>query len=122
MCKAKHVLIVDPNQKDSQNLRKLLLSCNYTEEISEIPDPEKVYEFLSGKECLPDVIFLEIKLTKMNGFRFIEKLENHFGQTLKFIITTSSRNPMDIAKSSEYSSVQKYLIKPLNEVDLMDLD
>jgi len=122
MCKVKHVLIVDPNLKDSQNLKNLLLTSCFSDEVSEIPDPEKAYEFLSSAVTLPDIIFLEIKLSKTNGFRFIEKLEHQFGQSLKFIIVTSSKSPMDIARSSEYTCVQKYLIKPLNEIDLMDLD
>ena len=122
MCKAKHALIVDPNQKDSSKLKELLLSSNFSEEVSEISDPEKVFEFLTASVSLPDIIFLEIKLNKMNGFRFIEKLENKFGESLKLIIATSSKNSVDIARSSEYNCIQKYLIKPLNEVDLMDLD
>lgn len=122
MCKAKHVLIVDPNPKDSQKLKNLLMSSSFTEEVSEFSDPEKVYEFLNSSVTLPDVIFTEIKLSKTNGFRFIEKLDNQFGQALKFIVITSSKNPNDIARSSEYNCIQKYLIKPLNEVDLMDLD
>lgn len=65
---------------------------------------------------LPNVILLDLNMPIMNGWEFIEALEelapNLIG-TIDIYILSSSVDPGDIKRSKEYTSVNGFLSKPL---------
>ena len=60
----------------------------------------------------------------MSGFQFLEafkKLPSHIVDKCKFIIASSSGDPIEIKKAGQYQNVIKYLIKPIDENLLTNL-
>ncbi|HYK76049.1 MAG TPA: response regulator [Daejeonella sp.] len=122
--KHKAALLVDDSYIDNLINRKILESNNYAETITVMDYAQKAVEFIS--ECLktgqntPNVIFLDLRMPEMNGFDFLNALENipelKAGQ-IKIYILSSSLDPSDLRKLKENKLVTKFIGKPLtNEV------
>jgi len=82
---------------------------------------EKALIYLSTTEIVPNIIFVDLHMPKMNGFQFIEKYEEHFApkfsRTALFVLSSSTRES-DKNSALGYSSVKDFLIKPLTEAKL----
>lgn len=78
---------------------------------------------ISNSSELPDYIFLDLNMPKLNGWGFLDTLiNNHDENKLPLIyILTTSINPDDKAKSSNYSCIKGFYNKPLNEILLEQL-
>ena len=63
----------------------------------------------------PDLIFLDLSMPYMNGFDFLDFLQNNVkeGSKTKVVIITCSDNQEDIEKAKHYNNVYHYMIKPL---------
>ncbi|MFT5513070.1 MAG: response regulator of citrate/malate metabolism [Bacteroidia bacterium] len=69
-------------------------------------------DLIANAATLPDIIFLDINMPKMNGWDFLDayvKLENK----VKVYMLSSSINNKDIQKSEKYDVVNGFICKPL---------
>ena len=69
-------------------------------------------KFEDNSEALPEMIFLDINMPKMNGWDFLDayiKLENK----VRVYMLSSSINSKDIQKSETYDVVNGFICKPL---------
>lgn len=74
-------------------------------------DPKKQY-------C----VFLDINMPIMDGWEFLEALNNeNIEGNVWVIMLTSSVNPADRKKADSYKQVLEYIEKPLNETKLNSL-
>lgn len=82
---------------------------------------EMEHVFSGGDEnSLPDVIFLDINMPVMNGWEFLDALqEAGYSDKLstRIFIVSSSIDKSDFEKAKTYSIVSDYLIKPLSRSD-----
>ena len=88
-----------------------------------------VLEFKNGKDLLetltnstgsiPNVILLDINMPVLDGWQFLEKLEElpHKNRFNVFIMT-SSIDANDIEKSKLFSTVKDFISKPINKEKL----
>ncbi|TRX54888.1 response regulator [Fulvivirga sp. M361] len=118
MKKVINVLIIDDNEID----RMIVISL-----IRHVFDHTNLFESKNGIEALnflrtaqidfPYLIFVDINMPIMNGFKFVERYEalywQKYPQSLVYFIS-SSNNPEDIAKAKEFPSVTDYFIKPFD--------
>ena len=121
-----HALIIDDNKMDILLLKEILTGINFAKQISSFESPTTAFNFLVKCEKLPDlifpdIIFVDLIMPGMSGFKFIETCTKEFTHALNFIIVSSSSNPSDIKKSSTYSNVLDYIIKPAKKSDLLNL-
>lgn len=73
---------------------------------------EEALEALQSGNVTPDTIFLDINMPDMNGWDFLNNLQN-MGIKLNVFMLTSSIDPSDIEKSRQYPLVKGYLSKPI---------
>jgi len=130
----KTLLYVEDNEDHAHilelTLRKLDLSIN----LKWVKTGEEALEYLKARSInknsmgeLPDLIIIDLKLTKMNGFGLIKKIK--IDENLKLIpvvVLTSSEDPLDIntayrnyansyiAKSIETSMYRKQIESVIN--------
>lgn len=71
---------------------------------------------------LPRLILLDLNMPIMNGWEFLNNLDNHQNlANLPIIILTSSVDRADKERSQLYSSVNSYKTKPLSGEDLFNI-
>ncbi len=77
-----------------------------------------------SEDKIPEIIFLDLNMPVMNGWEFLErftKIKNKFNKVITLYIVSSSINPIDIDRAKNLSSVQDYLIKPVNISELENI-
>ena len=86
----------------------------------------RIEEFLGGAEALekinelnPDdslIIFLDINMPKINGWKFLELLVEKINHAdIKVVMVTSSLSKSEREKSKEYEAVIDFWEKPMDE-------
>lgn len=91
-----------------------------------IEDPLQGIAFFKDKyeqgEQLPQVLFLDINMPKMNGWEFIDALKQLAIRQLPIIVMLSTSTYQDdIDKAMSIPEIYKYLSKPLTNQQLEEL-
>lgn len=72
-------------------------------------------ELSEKKEALPDLILLDLNMPIMDGWDYLEEVQNHSEiKQIKTYIVTSSIDPVDLDRTRTYDTVTNYVTKPLN--------
>ena len=106
-------VLVDDEEKAIQSLQWEL--TNFSKEIAVIAsftDPYVALEYL--REHTPDCLFLDIEMPAMDGFQFIQKMQN---KDVAVVITTAYNQYAIQALKNE---ALDYLLKPIDADDLKD--
>lgn len=106
-------VLVDDEEKAIQSLQWEL--TNFSREIKVIAsftDPFEALEYL--RENTPDCLFLDIEMPTMDGFQFIQKLQN---RDVAVVITTAYNQYAIQALKNEAID---YLLKPIDADDLKE--
>ena len=106
-------VIVDDEEKAIQSLKWEL--TNFSKEIEVIAaftDPFVALNYL--REHTPDCLFLDIEMPTMDGFQFIQKLQN---KDIAVVITTAYNQYAIQALKNEAID---YLLKPIDTDDLKE--
>ena len=126
------VMLIDDNEIDNLINQKMIEASGITEHIYTHTGARSAIEFLknmeklhdTGKNVLPEMIFLDIDMPLMDGFQFLdefEKLEESTKEHASVVMLTSSISPADVNKSKKYEYVKKYINKPLTQENLEKL-
>lgn len=70
-----------------------------------------------SEDNIPEIIFLDLNMPVLDGWGFLDrftKIKNKFRKLITLYIVSSSINPNDIERAKTLSSVEDYLIKPVN--------
>lgn len=115
------LLIVEDNASDSELMIRTLKKNQLCNKIILTKDGEEALNYVFGKGQyadrdtynLPGVIFLDIKLPKVNGLEVLRQLkENEQTQKIPVIIVSSSKEDPDI-KSAYNLGANSYVVKPV---------
>lgn len=119
--KPKTILLVEDNPDDIELTKEALNYANILNEVVVATDGEEALEYLnrtaSGPhpcEALPQVILLDLKLPKLDGFEVLRRIrEDEKLKRIPVIILTSSRQQEDIARSYDLHA-NSYIRKPVD--------
>ena len=109
------ILLVDDDEASNFLSDTILRDMNAASEIVVADDGSTATNFVGNGDC-PDIIFLDIRMPRMDGFRFLDylnKLDNC--KNTKVVMLTSSARKEDREKAFHYSNVLDYFEKPLTE-------
>jgi len=92
--------------------------------ISRVMPKASVHSFLYAEDALdllkqepsklPDAIFLDINMPRMNGWEFLDSI-SVLNISVNIYMLTSSIDPRDQEKASKFSQVNDFISKPLRE-------
>jgi len=107
------ILLIDDDATANYLSKELLESLKVAKEIQTAENCIRALKLLQQSDPA-DVIFLDIKMTGMDGFDFLEKLKGLMLQKkIKVFMLTSSVRPEDKLKAFTYRAVIDYFEKPL---------
>jgi len=98
-------IIIDDDIFSIKILQQLLLDVNNLRCVKYFTDPLEGIEYL--EKNIVDVLFLDIQMPKMNGFKLKEKLKKE----VEIICTTAHK---DFALEAYNNNISDYLVKPIS--------
>lgn len=112
-----HILLVD-DEDDCNFVTKLVLKkAGYSGKLTCYTAPEEAIDHLRRGEDLPDLMFVDINMPRMNGFELIIQCESEgllpSDLTTVFMFSSSNR-PVDQEKALSLASVSGYVEKALS--------
>lgn len=125
MKKINNVLLIDDDEIANYMNKLIIEEVNISENIHMAQNGEEALNFIKEncaasklrKGTCPALIFLDINMPVMDGFEFLEALENledFDPENVPVIVLTSSSNINDVAKAKNYK-IYGYVPKPLTE-------
>ena len=103
---AKKILICEDEPDQQASIERILMRRNY--EVYTAQDGQKAIE--KAKEIKPDVVFLDIRMPKIDGIEAAKQLRK-FNNKTKIIFLTAFDSPQ--LKSEAFScDLSNYIVKP----------
>lgn len=112
-------LLVEDDDDHATILRRILKRERIVNDVDRVCDGVEAMEYLHlklsmGRDHLPDVILLDLKLPKKDGHEvLVEIKENPHLRSIPVVVLTTSDNERDRVKAYEHY-VNSYLVKPLD--------
>ena len=117
------VLLIDDNEDDNEFHQIVINRMGITDNIQVAENGIEALKFLQTNEILPELIFLDINMPKMNGWEFLEeykKLNLNKKQVIILMLTTSV-NPADMEKAKKIEEISGFKVKPLTTAMLTEI-
>lgn len=121
----RNLMVVDDNKVDQMIYRRIIKRSGLV---------GQVLQFLSAEEALihlrrvdrasVDAILLDINMPRMDGFEFLAAATDELGDSftrMLVVMLTTSLDPGDEARASQFSVVKEYLNKPLVQNHLLQI-
>lgn len=129
MVKPKNILLVENNADDATLARLAFKKGNFTSALTIVRDGAEALEYLFGKgnyapaeaDCVPDIILLDLKMPKMNGFDVLRRIRaDERTRLVPVIILSSSLEPQDLRQGYDLGA-NSYIRKPLDFTEFIDI-
>lgn len=120
--KLKCVLLIDDDEATNYLHELIITESGITDKVVTVEDGVEALEYLisvqeDGSYPCPDLMFVDINMPRMNGWRFLEKYADlniaQKGQTIVVVMLTTSLNPEDEDKAEKMGLIKDYKSKPM---------
>ncbi|WP_347157319.1 response regulator [Pontibacter chitinilyticus] len=124
------ILLIDDDETTNYLNHRLLSRMNVAPDIRVVTNGEEAIEYLNKAFAavedypLPELIFVDIKMSVMDGFEFLEEYQQFPEEQKRQIVMlmlTSSASFYDLEKLKAFPDVRQHFSKPLAEGDVREL-
>lgn len=116
----KTILLVEDNPDDEALTLRALKKYNVTNEVFVARDGEQALAYLENTLELPQLVLLDLKLPKIDGFEVLKRIRTQERTALMpVVILTSSREEQDVVKGYR-NGANSYVRKPVNFDDFVE--
>ncbi|MBN2352172.1 MAG: response regulator [Spirochaetales bacterium] len=121
-CDAVEILVIEDNPEDVELIIRALKKRHLANEVSVVEDGVQALDFIfcrgeySGRNAAhrPKVIFLDLKLPKLNGIEVLKILKSdEHTKRIPVVVVSSSREDPDIKAAYELGA-NSYVVKPVD--------
>jgi CheY-like chemotaxis protein len=112
------LFLVDDDMDDHEIFKSALAKVDGDLTLLTATNGYEALDFLSTAGTLPDYIFVDLNMPRMDGLQFLKEIKQT--DTLKnipVIIYSTSSNPVDIAKTKQLGAIS-FVTKPSRFSDL----
>jgi two-component system, response regulator len=127
MVKEKIILLVEDNENDIFLTQRALVKSDVPHRLVVVRDGVEALNYLftdsdnNDEDNLPDVVFLDLKLPRVDGFQVLKEIRSHEKTShLPVKIFTSSSQDEDITLANQLGATS-YSVKPTNAREYYDL-
>src|SRR5687768_1182227 len=122
------VLIAEDSENDLLMLRRAFRQASITAPVQFVSDGEQAIAYLKGEGKfgrreefpLPDVLLLDLKMPRKNGFEVLEWLRTQPSlRHLRVVVLTTSQQLRDVNRAYALGAAS-FLTKPVNFVEFKD--
>jgi len=116
------ILLVEDNPNDAELALRALKKNNLANKIHLVKDGAEALEFIfaagayAGRNIgnKPKVIFLDLKLPKVDGLEVLRKVKSdERTRSIPIVVLTSSHEERDVVESYKFG-VNSYIVKPVD--------
>ena len=110
------VLLIDDNDDDNFYHELVLRETDITKQIHVSETALKALKFLETTSTVPELIFLDINMPRVNGWEFLDRyreLDTEKKAAVVIIMLTTSINPVDKKRADAIPEVNGFESKPL---------
>lgn len=107
------VFLIEDDAIEVMKLKRAIKKLQLAHELIEAKNGEEALSLLRDNDILPDIIFLDLNMPKINGIEFLKIIKED--DVLKYIptvILTTSNNRKDVLTCYQIG-IAGYIIKPL---------
>lgn len=124
------ILLIDDDETTNYLNHRLLSRMQVAQDIRVVSNGEEALQYLqqafANEEDYPrpDLIFVDIKMSVMDGFEFLEeyqKLAAGDKKQIVMLMLTSSASFYDLEKLKQFPDVRQHYSKPLTEADVREI-
>ena len=114
----KRILLIDDDQDDCALFKAALSEVSSSISVNALNGCEEVLRALDN--CGPDVIFLDINLPKVNGFKCLKQIQDSAKHCrIPIIMYSSSNNPKEVNIAYGYGA-SLFFKKPTRYLELVE--
>lgn len=114
------ILLVDDDPGHRSLMRRNLERCKITNEMQEFEDGQQLIDFFAKAKERGElsqqayIIFLDIRMPKMNGFEVLERMKTDlYLKRIPIIMVTTTDDPDEISKCHDLGC-NHYVTKPVD--------
>ena len=119
------IFLVDDDTEDNYFHQIVINDMNVTDTIQVARNGLEALQFLTKEnQTIPELIFLDINMPKMNGWEFLEayqKLSAAEKGKVVVVMLTTSLNPADQKRAEQFPEIASFSSKPLTESALTEI-
>ncbi len=120
----KKVLFIDDDFITVNICQRMMNLLQFADEFIACDDGQQAKDYLLGHmEDLPGIIFVDLHMTVMNGWEFLEWFENWLtaeNLSIPIYVLSSSLSREDFERAYIYKKVSGYIIKPMTSEHLKE--
>ncbi|HLH30468.1 MAG TPA: response regulator [Terriglobia bacterium] len=107
------ILLVEDNPNDAELTLRALRKSNIGARLAIAKDGAEALEYLLGGRPKPKVVFLDLKLPKIDGIEVLRRVrEDDRTRSIPVVVLTSSQEERDITECYKLG-VNSYVVKPV---------
>ena len=120
------IFLIDDNEMDNVFHEVILRRSGFTGEVLVFEDAQQALDYLQADEThAPTLIFLDLNMPRMDGFKFASKaevlLQRALSATTAIVMLSSSSAGPDREKAAGISAISGFIVKPLIEQQAREL-
>lgn len=113
------IILIEDSESDAEIVLRALKKANITNTIKQLMDGEEALDYFFGNQeglgqnilLYPKLIFIDLKMPKVNGLEVIKKLKtNEETRLIPVVVLTSSKEHKDIIEAYKLG-VNSYVVK-----------
>lgn len=110
MPKSKHIVLLDDDMITNKIHQMLISKLHMDKRVVLFEKAEYALDYIIDN--IPDLILLDLHMPEIDGWRFLQLMEDH-NISIDVIIVSSSIDPAERHRARKFSCVKDFLTKPL---------